>query len=967
MLTELGEIAPEFGESRGKGQWTGRGAASLGLSGSVDSGTLNDLIRGRLPNGSELGTRRQADGSREHTGGWDLTFSAPKSVSVVAEISGDRALFRAHNDAVKEAVRWLEDEAAALRRNGWLGSKLEQTGNLVVALFQHDTSREQDPQLHTHALVLNATQRADGAWRSLFSLPLYEHQLAAGNVYRAALAMSLQRMGFEVERTHADGRFEVVGVPEEALQGFSTRRAQIEEKLAGWRAEGAEASERAALMTRSRKRDADLPTLRTRWNERARAMGFDVTAMLAQTRSQTPQIHAPATREEDQFLRAAVARLGEREAAFTHADLIAATLSEGMGRIDVASPNRIIERNARSQGLDLYEARIGERKAWTTPVAHEQERRVEKQMEAGQGAVKPAMSKGQVRAELKDTFLNDSQKAAVELVVSSPDQFVAIVGRPGTGKTTLINEAGELFRKQGFTLVGMAPNGAAAKELEGVGGLPKSRTIASQLARMGTRIGELRGMERAERAAALEGFRKEVWIVDEASQINNRDMRRLVYFAGLTGARVAFIGDPAQLGAINAGKPFERLIESGIRHVVMNQILRQEREQDRDMVRSAIDRDIAGAMNMLKDCTWTFADEKVRHQAMIREWSEDHEHRMLVTLRNSAKAQLNDLARDWLRQNRLLGKEHHVEQLVPVFGFKADRQRAAHYEVGDVVRFGHTYRRLDFKRDTYWSVTEVEKKDSINRLTLSNGQQTRTFNPREERNAMRHAEHFRPRKTTLAVNDRIVWNRPDPAKKLVNGDVLTVQHITKGQAIARTAAGTRVMIDCRAKEADQHWDHAYVTTLYKSQGKTADGVLVDAPLRDSALMDHHAFLVGVSRHRQQVRLYTDDPEILAERIIRNVGDKTSAVESRGAKQIDGLRTSLELVAQVFGQEPEQVTEMAPKVVPERKREPLEPDPRKMLTPDPAQRVPRVEIAPEPAREMEQEREVERSRGIGMGM
>jgi ATP-dependent exoDNAse (exonuclease V) alpha subunit len=352
---------------------------------------------------------------------------------------------------------------------------------------------------------------------------------------------------------------------------------------------------------------------------------------------------------ENQHLRNAIDRLAEREATFTHADLMGALLAEGMGQMSVSTANEAIARNTRTHGLDLYEARIGERKAWTTPAASEQERRIEAQVEAGRGAVAPAVSRRAVRNALKDTTLNESQRAAVELLVSAPDQFVAVVGRPGTGKTTMVREARQLLESRGYTAIGMAPNGAAAKELEVVGGLVGSRSVASHLARMGKRASELRGLEGLARAEALEAHRKEVWIVDEASQVNNRDMRRLIHFATLTGARIAMIGDPAQLGAINAGKPFERLLKTGIRHVEMHEIFRQTQSQDRAVVQAAIDRDVARAFDLLEPHVRTIAKEEDRLSAMVGAWARsiDRESTLMIAMRTSSKAPLNDLARDW--------------------------------------------------------------------------------------------------------------------------------------------------------------------------------------------------------------------------------------------------------------------------------------------------------------------------------
>lgn len=898
-------IAPDA--ARGKGQWFGRGAEALGLQGHVDLKVLNAMIRGELPNGELLGTRPdKSSGERQHTEGWDLTFSAPKSVSVLAEITGNRELFRAHNDALKEAVSWLEEEAATIRRTGWLGKKTELTGNLVVALFQHDTSRAQDPQLHTHALVLNATQRDDGEWRSLYSRPLFEHKMAAGNVYRAALALSLRRAGFEIEQTHADGRFEIAGVPMEVIETFSKRRADIDAKLAEWNQAGAEMSARAALKTRQHKRSVSMAERRESWSAEAAALGFDPAQALRDGMAGTDRTAPVNERDKLAILRDAIERLSEREAAFTNADLVGATLAAGMGRLVVADAKAIASDAARTKSTDLYEARIGERKAWTTPRAAQDEQRIEDLIERGRNSAAAILGKRAVDKLLNNSFLNDGQRDAVKLIVSSKDQFVAVVGRPGTGKTTMVGSVKEILDREGYTAIGMAPNGAAAKELAEGGRLGVARTVASQIARVGKQVSQLKTMVPADRDALMDGFKNQVWVVDESSQLPNAEMRKLLQLASFTGAKVTLIGDPAQLEAINAGRPFDRIVKSGIRQVEMTEIHRQRDPTDRTLVQTAIDRDIAKAMTLLDPKIRELGDN--REAELVKQWwtSDDRAGTLMVSMRNEVKTRLNDRARDYLRDAGELGEEADAKQLFPVFGQRADRQHAASYKPGDVLRFGVNHERMGIAADSYWHVLQVEGKLSVNRLTISDGENLLSFDARDAKGALRHAEHFRPRTTTLAVNDRIVWNRPDRDKGLVNGDVLTVAEVTDRGVAARTSDGRRIEFNpdpngrTGSTGQDQHWEHYYATSLYKSQGKTADRVLVDAPVQDAHLLNHHAFLVGVSRHRESVTFFTDDKTELAKRIIHNPGDKTSSLEALAEERTNRLRSTVELISRAFG-------------------------------------------------------------------
>ncbi len=215
-----------------KGTWEGEGAKHLGLQGGVDRDTFKNLLEGRLPNGDQVRKKmpkKQGDGkkSKERLG-IDFTFSAPKSVSIAALVNGDRALIQAHDEAVKAALAQLEARAIARKKEGGLSFR-QHTGNLVFATFRHDLSRTQDPQLHTHAVTMNLTQRDDQRWVAVTNDEMLKSVKVIGAFYRADLARRLQEMGYEIRSTR--NGFELSAVSDEAIKLFSKRSQQIEEVL----------------------------------------------------------------------------------------------------------------------------------------------------------------------------------------------------------------------------------------------------------------------------------------------------------------------------------------------------------------------------------------------------------------------------------------------------------------------------------------------------------------------------------------------------------------------------------------------------------------------------------------------------------------------------------------------------------------------------------------------------------------
>lgn len=313
-------------------RWAGKGAEQLGLQGAVDKDVFTRVLEGRLPGGADLS--RQQDGTNKHRPGYDLTFSAPKSVSLMAMLGGDKRLIDAHNRAVTEAVRQVESLASTrVMTDGQSETVL--TGNLVVALFTHDTSRDQEPQIHTHAVVVNAT-RHDGEWKTLssdkvgktgFIENVYASQVAFGKIYRALLKDDVESLGYKTEVVGKHGMWEMPGVPVEA---FSSRTQTIRETV------GDDASLKsrdvAALDTRQSKQKVDPEQRMAEWMQTLKETGFDIRAYreAADRRAETLPVRSESLPQDgpdvQQAVTQAIAGLSERKVQFTYTDVLARTV-----------------------------------------------------------------------------------------------------------------------------------------------------------------------------------------------------------------------------------------------------------------------------------------------------------------------------------------------------------------------------------------------------------------------------------------------------------------------------------------------------------------------------------------------------------------------------------------------------------------------------------------------------------------
>ena len=310
-----GYYAKDDPEHRDASAWFGKGAEALGLSGPVDSDTFRAVLEGKVPDGSgtELG-KRGRDGEITHRPGRDLTFSAPKSVSLAALVGGDARIVGVHDRAVKATLAWVEKNAVETRVQDPETGRMVRAGDqkTVVATFRHNTSRNLDPQLHTHTVLANMVQGEDGKWRTMVNDGLYQRQKLIGAIYRNELAAGLIRLGYGIEKIHADGRFEIAGVAREVIEAFSTRRAEIkaamETRGLGATADNPRHAERSALMTRATKQEVDRDELRQIWQRHAADLGLDVRSFTPE-----PSVSAAAP-DRDAGEQTPVAELGDAAA-----------------------------------------------------------------------------------------------------------------------------------------------------------------------------------------------------------------------------------------------------------------------------------------------------------------------------------------------------------------------------------------------------------------------------------------------------------------------------------------------------------------------------------------------------------------------------------------------------------------------------------------------------------------------------
>lgn len=860
------------------GQWQGRMAESLGLSGHVDAAHFARLSEGQHPiTGQQLVKHRRskeyttADGATvkpaEHRAGWDATFSAPKSISLTALVGGDDRVREAHREAVTVALDELQRYTQA-RIGG--NNAAETTGKFVAAKFEHDTARPVDgyaaPQLHTHAVIFNMTERANGQTRALQERGLFDTQQFATAIYQSELTFRLRNLGFEIEAGRS-GAPEIKGYSAEYLEASSPRSQQIRDYLEKSGFQGPAAAQIAAHDTRDNKEIHSTAEVMSAHYKVAAAHGHQAESVIAEARDR--QRTLPLERVTDIPGRAHEAvsyaknRGFEREAVSDERLLMRDALRRGMG--DITYPE--IRRNF-DQRIDAGEfrtiasAKHATGRSFTTPETIAMERSAVASLRLGQDATEPILQTSAAR-ELADASpqLNQGQRTAIEEILTSRDRVHGLQGLAGTGKTTALSAIREGAERGGYAVEGFAPTSKASAQLRAAG--ISADTLQGFLARGG---GEQTAGDPASR---------HLYMLDESSLASTRQMRD--FFDKIEPQdRVLVIGDTRQHQAVDAGKPFEQMQDAGMRTTQLDKIVRQRNPELLAAVEKLSQNETAAGVAMLQQQgrVRQIDDREERIAAIAKDFAVRPENTIIVSPDNASRRELNRAVRLELQERGQVARDSYfLSTLIPRSELTgADRQWAAKYREGDVIHYNRGSKDLDLARGSYATVARVDAE--ANRLTVrrEDGSEV-TYSPKRLQGVSTYQEIGRD----FSKGDRIQFTAPSRELGVANRDLGTIQSITDGVVTVRMddTADRTVSFDSQKM---RHFDHGYAVTSHSSQGITADRVLVNMDTRaHPELINTRFAYVSISRASEDAQIYTNDAAALGQRLSHDAS-KTSAID-----------------------------------------------------------------------------------------
>lgn len=892
-------------------KWLGNGCKNLNLSGEVQKEQMLSLLKGELPDGTRL-----QDKQGRHRPGFDMTFSAPKSVSILVGLGADPRLVEFHDKAVEKAIARIEKEFAQTRIVKDGKTYFINTESLIVAAFRQPSSRANDPALHTHGVTMNITFDEEGKPRSLASDILGERGVVeqlqrsikyAGLVYRTELANFLKGANYPLTAT-GDGLFEISGMPEEVLKEFSKRREEIEKDMEERGVSGAAAASKSTLRTRPDKEEHDIDVLKKDWLERAEKLNFNAKEFVQEITS-PKRIGLIETLKDKIFgnfysqkeivrqqaldaVEVGIETISQETSVFSKQDLVEKSLKHVLiarQRINVDEITQVIDDKIKEQSLYVGRDPYTDKQMLTTPWQLTIEAETLSRIESNKNILKSITTKkhvidAQKTHEDQSGFqLTPSQKSAMVDFLTCKDRFMAIQGYAGTGKTTMLKLTQEIANEKGMSFRGLAITSSAANELSKKAGVPSDvfPVVYNELvqAKKGT-------------------LENKVFLVDEASMLSTPQGHKLVQLIEKKGGRLYVIGDDAQLPSVNNGRIFGLSQEYGIATSTMDDIIRQKNIRHKEAVEHAMKGEVYDAVQKTTEVreidthdnrieyfakSWLHLSPHVREQTLL--FAPTHKNRTEIT----------SIIREGLLEEGSLGRDAENYKILKAKDLKEVQwHHARYYNKGDVIRFNVNIPRYGIKSGDYLTVNSVKEqhiKNEMLDLSKADGKKINfklsSLPKYMTHNAglNRYLEVYEQTSIELREKDIVLWTKNFKKEGITNSETATIAKICTDSITLKLANGKEKTLN-KTHDALKHMDHGYVLTNMKAQGKDkfyAIG-LVESYNKFAATIRN--YYVQISRGIQSISIITDDKTNLIKALSINEDEKKSAIDHISKDQLE---------------------------------------------------------------------------------
>ena len=938
-------------DALGEPQWIGKAAEVLGLTGPVDGRAYDQMCQGNLPNGTTLG--KLVDGERQHAPGWDLTFSAPKSVSIMALVGGDRRLIEAVNQAAKEAVAWMEENAAYSRFTEDGKAISRPTGNLAVAMFAHDLTRAQDPQLHVHAVGMNATQGPDGEWRSLDSRHFYWLSKEAGFRFQQVLALQVRKLGYEIEVDTTRGTFEIAGIPRTMIESFSTRSKQIIAKLGevGLTRETATPAEReaAALETRARKEETiDRSTLANAWRSAAAEFDVDILASRKGTTSQADgkgdhQTQSDGASEDIiEAVRTAARILAEKEIVFPDRVLVNAGERQALGRADRGQVRRAIRRLEQEGFLLAREVSDFQPTAgghinvqgWTTDEAIaiekemlslENDGRLTEPPIQGSRAANRAAERAAAQARKDGQPWQADHGMALFGLLTSENRVVSLEGSIGSAADRrVVSTYLDVAQERGFEVHVMTPSSATAAALRDVMG----RQVTTNAEHLGA---QWRRRQRQPEQRFLQPYRprpltlgsaspppRQVWVALDAARLAPSAARDLLKAAAHHRARVVLMEDVHDRQSV-ASRAFSQLRASGMTRFQLpghedryrNEMFLAIAALARGEPIVAVEHiEKAGGQIIEIGARSRSIDDQNTALQQRRHYIADHYANLppekraatrVLDLTTKGRDALNAEIRErLLRTGELGGPTLKVEVLIAKSLTRTERTQAMSYRPGERVRFGSGYRqtaeRHDIARGDYLTVQKVDVDDGKVILQKDDGRLVQ-WQPGDWGAAK--AAVYTVAERELNVGEFIVWTRKDAALGVSAQQRDRIVNIHPESATISVDRNGAIKTIDLSQSRGLGLEYGYAGTVRGRVSVPSDHVLAHLSV-DNAKMTNLKTLTDIAMQSNHLTIVTENKARLVQAAEDRPGRSPAALDDPSGVSgpaLDAVRTAADILVE----------------------------------------------------------------------
>jgi len=834
-----------------QGQWKGLGAERLGLHGAIDPKAFDALCENRHPQTGQSLTPRTR---KERRVGYDFNFHCPKSVSVVHGLTGDERILSAFQDAVSTTMR--EIEADARTRVRVKGADVDRTtGNLIWGEFTHFTARpvdgKPDPHLHAHCFTFNATwDQVEQRWKAAQLGNIKRDARYYEAAFHARLSRQMADLGYSIRREKAF--WEIDGVPESVLKKFSKRTELIEKAAKDKGITNPLAKAALGAKTRKGKLSHTGKELQAEWI--SRLSPAEQNALNA-VRANAHGGKIPLQRiTPEQALDYAAEHCFEKLSVVPERQLLEEALRYGVGHVEIESVQKEFSKR------EWIRREIDGQWCCTTPEVLFEESVCIRFVREGRGTCRQLVPG---RYRFQNDRLSEEQQSAVLHLIHSRDRVMALRGAAGTGKTTLMKEAVAAMEAGGKQVFPFAPSAEASRGVLRKEGFSKAQTVAHLL----------------ENKALHERVKNQVLWIDEAGLLSTRQMQGIFELAEKQQCRVVLAGDTAQHRAVERGDAL-RLLEThaGMQSAVLAVNRRQQQQRHREAVallRQGRAEEGLRQLDQLKAIA-VIPDEGKRYQQLAQDYVHALNQKkqvLAVSPTHGEGAQVTSAIRQALRENHQLRAKEKVFPMLQDLRWSVAQRREVHrYQPGMVVQF---------HRDT----EGFRQGEQVRVLGKGDGQSVLV----ERNNGIKQPlplrqsmpfQVFEEKPIALAVGDRVRITRNGKTVEglpLSNGEMVQVKGFTKQGDI-------RLSNNQVLGRGFGHLSYGYCVTSHASQGKTVDQVFIAQSCRSERAASREQFYVSVSRFRESIRIYTDDPHVLRYSILQS-GNRLSAMDLAGGLRL----------------------------------------------------------------------------------